>query len=194
MDDLAQGLGLGIDRAIINGSGQGAEPLGILGQQGLTIVELGAQGGAPTWAKIVALESAVSIENADMGALAYLTNSKTRGKLKTTEKFAGTNGQAIWPDVPLSDNLGILNGYKAGVSNQVPSDLTKGTTGTALSAILFGNWADVMIGRWGGVADLLVDPYSQSKKGNTIVTAFSDVDVALRNIESFAAIIDAVTT
>ncbi|MCA9497972.1 MAG: phage major capsid protein [Nitrospira sp.] len=194
MDDLAAGLGTGVDAAVINGSGQSSQPLGILGQQGLEIVELGAQGAAPTWAKIVELETKVSVANADMGMLGYLTNSKVRGKLKVTEKFADTNGMAIWPDTALIDGFGTLNGYKAGVSNNVPSNLTKATSGTGLSAIIFGNWADVLIGRWSGVADLLIDPYSQSKKGNTIITAFSDVDVALRNVESFAAIIDAVTT
>ncbi|GJL65113.1 MAG: hypothetical protein NPIRA05_00840 [Nitrospirales bacterium] len=194
MDDLAQGLGTGVDAAIINGSGESNQPLGILGQQGLEIVELGAQGDDPTWPKIVELETKVSVANADMGSLGYLTNSKVRGKLKVTEKFADTNGMAIWPDVPLVDGLGTLNGYKAGVSNNVPSNLEKATSGINLSAILFGNFADILIGRWSGVADLLIDPYSQSKKGNIIVTAFSDVDVALRNIESFAAIIDAVTT
>lgn len=193
MDDLSAGLGTGIDAAIINGSGESNQPLGILGQQGLSIVELGAQGAAPTWEKIVALESAVAAGNADLGMLAYLTNSKVRGKLKTTEKFEGTNGQAIWPDVPLVDGLGTLNGYRAGVSNNVPSNLEKATTGVNLSAILFGNFADILIGRWSGVYDLLIDPYSQSKKGNVIVSAFSDVDVALRNIESFAAIIDCAT-
>jgi len=83
-------------------------------------------------------------------------------------------------------------GYKAGVSTQVPSDLTKGT-GTALSAIIFGNWNDLMIGQWGGL-DIVVDPYTLATTNMLRVVANSWWDVALRHPESFAAMVDAVTT
>jgi hypothetical protein len=41
-------------------------------------------GAAPDWADIIDLETAVAIDNADIGALAYITNTKVRGKLKKT--------------------------------------------------------------------------------------------------------------
>ena len=113
-------------------------------------------------------------------------NGKVRGKLKSTEKFGTTNGNAIW-------DMGNqpLNGYSAAVTNAVPSNLTKGT-GTNLSAIIFGNFADLMIGMWGSL-DLLVDPYTGSTAGTVRVVALQDVDVALRNVESFATMVDAIT-
>ena len=40
----------------------------------------------------------------------------------------------------------------------MPSNLTKGT-GTNLSAIIYGNWADLIIGYWSAF-DLLVNPYA----------------------------------
>lgn len=189
--DLAEAIALAIDQACINGTGLSNQPLGILGQQGLEIVELGAQGAAPTWPKIVALETGVAVDNADIGSLAYLTNAKGRGKLKTVEKATNT-GQFIWMDGN-ERGFGMVNGYRAAASNQVPSNLTKATTGTALSAMIFGNWADLVIGQW-GFMDILVDPFTQSKKGNIIVTAHQDVDIAVRRVQSFAAIIDMVTT
>ena len=83
-----------------------------------------------------------------------------------------------------------LNGYRCAVSNQVPSNLTKGTA-TKCSPLLFGNWADLLIAHW-GVLDVIVDPYTQSKKGALVITVLQDVDIAVRHAESFAAIKDVV--
>lgn len=86
----------------------------------------------------------------------------------------------------------MVNGYNAAVTNAVPSDLTKGS-GTALSAIIFGNFADLLIGMWGGL-DLTVDPYSNSTSGTLRIVALQDVDVAVRHAASFAAATDVVTS
>ncbi|MFK5283608.1 hypothetical protein ACI3PL_28945, partial [Lacticaseibacillus paracasei] len=62
---------------------------------GLGSVVGGTNGAAPTWAHIVALETAVSTANGDMNTLNYLTNPKVRGKLKTTSK-TGTEAIMVW--------------------------------------------------------------------------------------------------
>jgi hypothetical protein len=67
--------------------------------------------------------------------------------------------------------------------------LTKGTSSGVCSAAIFGNWADLVIGMWGGL-DLTVDPYSGSTAGTVRVVALQDVDVALRNTVSFATVVD----
>ena len=46
-------------------------------------------------------------------------------------------------------------------------------------------------GQWSGV-DLLVKPYTADNAGAVTVTAFMDVDIAVRHPESFAAIDDIV--
>ncbi|MDH3375699.1 MAG: phage major capsid protein [Gammaproteobacteria bacterium] len=188
-NDLAAVIGQEIDRVVIEGSGTGSEPLGILGTAGIGDVAGGAVGAVPTLAHIVELLTDVANANADTGQLAYLTNSKVRGKLLQTEKFSGSSGSSIWESG--GNGEGILLGHRAGVSNSVPSDLTK-STATGLSAILFGNWGDVLIGRWGGL-DLLVDPYTNSSTGSIRIVVFTDTDVALRHVESFSAMQDAIT-
>lgn len=183
-NDLATVLALAIDLAAINGSGASNQPTGILATSGIGDVAGGANGAAPTWANIVELESDVAIANADVGSMGYLTNAKVRGKLKTTSKVSGQNG-FIWED-------GMLNGYTAAVSNQVPSNLTKGSSGAVASAIIFGNWSDLIIGQW-GTLDLMVDPYSNSTSGTVRVVALQDVDIAVRHAVSFSAMLDALT-
>ena len=183
-NDLATVIAMAIDLAAINGSGASNQPTGILNTAGIGSVAGGTNGLIPTWGNLVDLESQVAVANADLGALGYLTNAKVRGKLKQVSKVSGQNG-FIWED-------GTVNGYATGVSNQVPSNLTKGTASGICSAILFGNFADLIIGQWGNL-DIMVDPYTGSTAGTVRVVALQDVDVAVRHAESFAAMKDALT-
>ena len=182
--DLASVLGLAIQQAAISGTGLNNQPTGLLNLITPSVAG-GTDGAAPTWANIVELESDVAVANALVDNMAYLTSAKVRGKLKTSSKVSGQNG-FIW-----DDGNTPLNGYRAAVTNAVPSNLTKGA-GTNLSAILFGNFADLIVGMWGSL-DLMVDPYSNSTSGTVRVVALQDVDVAVRYIESFATMVDAVT-
>lgn len=186
--DLATVLALAIDYAGLHGdSGVDAnQPDGVQATAGIGAVAIGANGGAPLWSHVVELETDVAVGNADMGRQAYVTNAKMRGKLKTTAKDAGS-GLFLW-----GDGNTPLNGYPALVTNQVRSDLTKGS-GTDLSAAFFGNWSDLIVGLWGGL-DILVDPYSNSTTGTMRVVALQDVDFGIRNVASFSAIVDADTT
>jgi HK97 family phage major capsid protein/HK97 family phage prohead protease len=183
-NDLATVLALAIDLAGIAGTGASNQPTGILSTGSIGSVAGGTNGLIPTWANIVDLESAVAVANADVGSLGYLTNAKVRGKLKQVSKVSGQNG-FIWDD-------GMVNGYMTGVSNQVPSNLTKGSASGICSAIIFGNFTDLIIGQWGSL-DLMVDPYTGSTAGTVRVVALQDVDVCVRHAESFAAMKDALT-
>lgn len=184
--DLAAVTALALDLAALEGSGAGAEPTGVRNVSGIGSVAIGTNGGAPTWAKVVDLETEVSQDNADVGALAYITNAKVRGKCKTTEKASNT-GQFIWEN-GTEAGVGVLNGYPAYVSNQAPSNISKGT-GTNLSVMYFGNWADLIIGMWSGL-DVLVDPYTHSASGTVRIVVHQDVDIAVRHAESFAVCAD----
>jgi HK97 family phage major capsid protein len=192
--DLAAIVALAIDQAAIHGTGASNQPLGIANQGGIGSVVGGANGAAPTWDNIVDLEGSVANANADMGRLGYLTNSKVRAKLKKTQRFAGTNGEPIWSvDQVGQAGMGVMNGNPAGVSNQVRSDLTKGTSSGVCSAIFYGNWADLLIGEWRAL-DVLVDPYTGATAGTVRVVVFQTVDIAVRQAASFAAMLDALTT
>jgi HK97 family phage major capsid protein len=178
MSRLANKIARGIDYAALFGNGQNGQPLGLLNQAGINILSLGANGAKLTWADIIALETEVAANNADIGSLGYVTNARVRGALKSTTKVA-EYPEYIWS---IADQL---NGYKAMASNQIPGNLSKGT-GTDLSAMIFGNWSDLWIGAWGGL-DMIVDPYSRSKSGSLVVTAMQDIDVAVARPQSFAA-------
>ena len=189
--DLATTLALAIDVTALHSDGTGNKPKGIVGTSGIATVALGANGLAPTYANMVQMETEVAVDNALFGSLGYLTNAKVRGKLKTTF-INSTGGETpVWQRGE-GNGWGEINGYRAGVSNQVASNLTKGTSTGVCSAIFFGNWADLIIGMWGGL-DVIVDPYSSSSTGRIKVVMFQDLDMMIRHAESFSVILDALT-
>lgn len=186
-NDLAFQIAQVMDARAINGSGTN-QPYGILNTVGVGAVALGIDGGALTNDAIIDLETAVATVDADIGALAYLTNTKVRGKAKKTPIVAG-NPLMIWdrqsPNTP-------LNEYACGVTNLVPSNLTKGT-GTNLSAAIFGNFSDALMGQWGGL-EFLVNPYSKDTEGLVRINCWTFFDFIVRRAQSFAVCKDIVTT
>lgn len=194
--DLLDTMAVTIDAAALHGTGASNQPTGLAATAGIGSVAGGTNGAAPTWDNIVALESAVANNNAAMGAMGYLTNTKVRGKLKTTQKFSGTNGQEVWmPPLPGDDPsvTGMLNGYRAGVSNNVSSTLTKGSSSGICSAIFCGNWADLLIGEW-GTPEILPDPLTQAANRIVRMHVYQSIDIAVRRPQSFSAMLDALTT
>lgn len=192
-DDLAAAVQLGIDYAALHGDGTSNAPTGIASTSGIGMVYAGGAASAGTnlngaaliWADIVRLETEVAVDNADVGRMGYMTNAKVRGALKTTAKVSGTDSRMIWEDD------GMLNGYMPWITNQVRGDITKGTS-TDLSAIFFGNWADLVIGLW-GVIDITAD-IPDNRTGTVRVAAIVETDIALRRAQSFAACLDADTS
>lgn len=180
INDIVRQVALKIDAACIVGTGTN-EPTGLLNATGVNIVSIGANGGPLTWAHVVQMEALVEAANVDPENGAYVVNAKTNGYLKTKPKEAGTAVYLV--------EDGIMNGYPVVVSNQMPSNLTKGT-GTNLSALAFGNWSDVLIGFWGGI-DITVDPYTAKSNGLVEIQADQFYDMALRHPESFSVIKDA---
>lgn len=186
-DDLTKGIALEIDRVAIAGNGIG-QPLGIINYPGVNAVVIGANGGAPTWQTMVNLETEVAVDDALNGTCYYLTNSKVRGKLKTTEK-ASTTGQFIWENDREMGNMGSINGYGAAVTNQIPGNLTKGT-GTNLSVAIFGDFSSLIVGEW-GILDILPNVFGTGyEQGNVQVRAMQTVDVNLRRPQYMAVCSD----
>ncbi|MDP6060928.1 MAG: phage major capsid protein [Pirellulaceae bacterium] len=183
--DLRQQLGTKLDEVAIEGGGTN-EPTGIMQTSGVGSVALGTNGAAPDLAMLANLIKEIGVDNALAGRLAYLTNSKVVSKLRQTAKVSSTDS------VMLINEVMSIFGYNVIESNNVPSDLTKGS-GSSLSAMIFGNFNDLLIGEFGPI-DVIVDPYTNADTGNVRVIAHMAVDVAVRHAESFAICTDIVTT
>ena len=190
-DDLMRVIAIELDRVGINGSGQDNQPLGILQDPNIAQVPIGTNGGSLTWAQVIALETAVAVANADFGALAYLTSNKGRGIMKSIPKVGTTFPFYIW-ETGKFPGEGEVNSYRALSTNQVPSNITKGS-GTALTPLLFGNFQSATYGLWSGV-DMLVDPYTAGAAGSVKVYIYQDCDFQSRWEQSFAVVPDMATS
>ena len=163
--DIIASTGLGIDLASLEGSGSSGQPEGVLNITGVNKPAAFAAAN-PTFAEVVAMETAVADDNALMGSLAYIGRTNMRGALKTTAKDTGSG-------IMLLEN-NMLNGYQYLATNSI-------TDGN----LYFGNWAELMIGMWGGL-DLVMDDATLAAKNGLYIRAFQTCDVAVRHPVSFA--------
>lgn len=162
--DLVEGIGVAIDHAAIVADGTLNTPTGLLNMTGVNAVVRPV--GGMDWATVVAMESAVANQNADVSSMAYLTNATERGAMKVAEKSAGT-AKFIWED-------GEVNGYRAEVSNNVSA-----------ATWLHGDFSQLIFGFW-GVMDLQVDEAAKAASGGLVIRVFQDVDFQNRNPQAFS--------
>ncbi|ASY44666.1 phage major capsid protein [Sphingobium xenophagum] len=164
----ARNIALEIDRAAINGSGTGAEPRGLLNDPDIDAV---------------AFDTDLFITTANMIAAADLANvSPNRGFLATNGikgdamKLRDANGRPI----PFGETF---HNEPVQFTNQAPSDLG---TGDDEHALVYGDWADFLIGIWSQI-DVLVNPFAETaySKGNILVRSMATVDFGVRRPASF---------
>ncbi|EDT6761322.1 phage major capsid protein [Salmonella enterica] len=168
-NDLVSAIALAIDLGGYYGTGSNHQPLGIVNYTGVNGVAFAAAN--PTNAEIVQMETEIAADNADISSMAYVCNAKMRGYAKTTPKFA--SGSSVAAAGTIWEPGNTMNGYNTEVTNQI-------NTGD----VIFGNFADLIVGLWGGL-DLTVDPYTMSTSGGLRIVAFQDVDFVVRRTESF---------
>jgi HK97 family phage major capsid protein len=180
------------EQRAIFGSGSSNQPLGIINTSGIGSVVGGTNGAAPTWAALSAITGKVDQANAIMGNLGWLANAKTKTQLQTTLKnnVTGTDSRYIYdPD----QKDAMLAGYTPHWTNSVPSNLTKGSANAICSAIIFGNFADLVQAFWGGVTLDIVRDVASAKAGQRTLVLNMYHDNNVVRAESFAAMLDVLT-
>lgn len=184
--DFVALLAEAIDAAAINGSGSSSQPQGILQTTGIGSVAGGANGAAPTLDHLLDLKAAVAIDNADSASAGFISTPAVESALAQLK-----DSQGAYHLSPYGAELGRsqISGRRFIASTNVPSNLTKGS-GTDLHAIIYGNFADLLIGMFGSL-EILVDPFTDFAKGTVGVRALQSIDIAVRHAESFAAMVDA---
>lgn len=115
--------------------------------------------GAMSWENVVKMETNADVNNALFGNLAYILHPELVGKAKTKVKDASGAGGFVFGN----DGTGILNGYRALRTNNIPKTLGVGDDELG---IIFANWADYFLGQWGAL-DIVTDPFTQA--GNAMV-------------------------
>ena len=187
-DDFISTLATKLDSVALNGGGSN-EPDGILQTTGIGSVAIGTNGGAITLDKVLDLKQTVAVDNADVANCAFVTNTVVENALSKLK-----DGNSAYHLNPYAGAVGEqqLANRSFMVTNNVPSNLTKGSSSGVCSAMIYGNFSDLLIGIFGEV-EILVDPYSAMQTGVTAVRILQAVDIKVRHAESFGAIQDITT-
>lgn len=183
--ELEAAIQVALDYAAIAGPGTGGSPTGITGFANVNSVAMGTDGGTPTRAKLIEMETKIAEDNAIISNMAFLTTPGIRGYLKALATDSGS-GIFVWG----GDNN--LVGYSAHASNNVPSTLSKGASSGNCHAIILGCWDQLLIGQWGGI-DLIVNPYTRAKESivEVVINSFWDIDAKYE--QAFCVMLDAKT-
>lgn len=183
MGDIVQAAAAALDVAAINGPGTLA-PVGVLQHDDVPEIALGANGALPTWEPLAACVKALGEADGDRGRLAWVTSPAGRYTLQVTQRATG-GGLFLWDDLTNS-----IAGFPAFSTTAVPKNLTKGS-GTALTALLFGDFTDMVIGQWGQAFELLINPYSFDTIDVVRISVRLRADVALKHpADSWVRIVD----
>lgn len=192
-NDLVAVMALGLDLAAISGSGAGNQPTGIVNQAGVGSVVGGANGANVTFDNIIQLAAAPDVANAPQQNLAFALNAKTVGYLSTLKS---TTGQYLWnPGGGIAGGpADTLRGSPYAKSNQLRANLTKGTSAGICSELVYGNWAELLIGEW-GVLEVMANPYDSVgfANGDLLIRALQSCDIGVRHGPSFSVMSDALT-
>ena len=194
-NDMGMAIAEAIDLAALRGTGASGEPIGIANTIGINTVSIGANGGAFDFEIADLMRQALAEKNALKGKLGFAMNPLVSGKMRR-ERIAQFSAQTkgAYVMLPMSDaELGDRLGFAWEESTQIPTNLSKGS-GVNLSEVYFSNWVELIIGMWLG---LELDASRQAgdafQKNQVWLKATAEVDVALRHVESFTLVSDALT-
>lgn len=188
--DLAEVIALALDLAAIVGKGSSGEPTGVLNYAGINAYTLKndtGNGAQPVWDDVVLMQKLIEVANARIGDLAFLTTPGIKARLKLTARLGNTVALPIWADD------GTIDGIRAESTNQVPANLTMGTSVGNVHAIVLGVWAQMILGMWGPGFELIVDPFRLKKQGMIELTTISFADVGIRQPGAFTKVVGALS-
>ncbi len=142
--DLAQVLALEEDITFIRGAGSATMPTGILNQAGVQLYTLAgdtANGATPVYDDYTNIVNLVEQVNG-LGDGAWYMNARSKGTLRQIKDL---EDRPLFVE-PVSGEIPQLLGAPIWVTNQIPSNITKGTSSDT-SEIYYGIPSQLVIGR-----------------------------------------------
>jgi HK97 family phage major capsid protein len=190
--DIAEQMARRLDITALRGSGVLGEPLGIVNQVGVVTVDFDSTavtGAAtnPSWEGMYELEGVLEDADALKGNLGYAfapAIKRQMSKLRAAAFATVDNEGDFLQTAPMtSANITAVLGHKFATTTQMPTNLGSSTD---QGEVIFGNWADLLIGMWGGMRlKASEDASTAFERDQLWVRAIMDVDVAIRRVESF---------
>ena len=166
-NDLRNVIALALDLAVINGSGGGGQPTGILNTAGIGSVT----GTSIAYAQLLELQTDLLAANSIVASAGLATTPAVAALLAARVKFTGT-ASPLW-EGSLSE--GTVLGHRAMTSNQVPA-----------ATAIFGDWNEIVIGEWGNGIEIQTNPFASFTAGIVGVRAMLTCDIGIRHAGAFS--------
>ncbi|SRR5579885_1165668 len=194
-NDIVTQTSLLADITALRGDGQSATPYGIANTANILTVAIGTTGGPFTFDVASNMVNKLEMANALRGNLAFISNPKTWNQLRKFKVLQYSGDTAGLPLILPMTNQQLRDtlGWDFLSTTQIPINLTK-STGHDLTEVYFANWAELLIGMWGGAEIKLSEETSDAfEKNQTWVRIITLMDFAVRHEQSFCLCNDANT-
>ena len=169
-DDLNQAIAVGLDKAVLQGLGDGSnEPQGIINANDVPVIAIADNsGGEPTTAELHDFIESLDNNNALTDNVSWITGAVIASAMKQTLLTSAVSGYQ-WDMA----NKTVL-GYAAYSTSNIPAERT-----------ILGDLSQYLLGIWDGI-ELVYDPFSGAK--NRLVTFVANIqcDGDVRQPKAFA--------
>lgn len=184
-EDMGSQLGIAVDSAALFGGAAG-EPTGVIATTGVTGVGsvVTASSRVASIGKLLEFEQALQNADAYGGRLGWAIHPSVLSAIREM-----VVGDTTSDHIPLQSQV-IAEGYADSILGHpyaTSTSLTAVASASAANSMIFGNWEDLMIARWGGLRLMASNTSDDAfSKDQTHIRGTIRVDVGLRHVESFA--------
>lgn len=183
--DITAQHAIAIDAAALAGPAAGNNPVGALFATGTNLIAMGTNGAQMTLAKLYEAMREIEIDNAMRDGTRWVFTTGAKYALAQVARIANTDSRTLW-----NLETGTVEGVPAFASNNLPTNLVKGSSGAVCHAAILGDFSELMVGEWGGGLEIVVDPFTGARRNVVTLTTFQLADVQFRLPQVFAVFRD----
>lgn len=186
--DVAFAMAEAVDLAAIRGIGANGQPLGLMNHTGVLTYDMsGIAKRVGIWGGLYEIENKLAEANSLKGKLGWCFHPRVKKNLALARVGSGQaaeDGYGSFVSNPatqgrLTDMLGYP--YQSTTNMAITTSTNPDET-----EVLFGNWAELIVGVWQGLTIMASQEASTAFTTNqTWIRFVQEVDVMLRHVESF---------
>jgi HK97 family phage major capsid protein len=180
-DDIIAQHAVALDTAVLYGTGTSNQPTGVGVVSGTNLIAMGTNGLAATLQKVYEGMREIEIDNAMTDNVTFVTTPGIKYSMAAIARIASTDSRTLW-----ETQGNTVEGMAAYSTNNLPSNLTKGTSSGVCHAAIIGDFSQVMVGEWGAGAEIIVDPFTLARRNLIQITSIQFADVQVRVPSAFA--------
>lgn len=167
MEDFARVMALGIDLAVLEGSGSSGQPTGISLTAGIGSVS----GSSLALAGVTEFQTDLATGNALSPNCGFVTTPAVAGLLAQRARISSTDSVTLWRGNVLE---GTVEGFRARTTTQITA-----------ATMTFGDFAQAVLAEW-GMLEIALNPYANFGAAISGIRAIQSVDVGIRQAAAFS--------